>query len=325
MSNKPLFPAEPPLSARRGPGTRRAAVAALAVLSLVPLAACGGSGGDAAPSTSPSAEAAGRGADGKQAARELRKLERKFGARLGVYAVDTGSGEEVAYNDRERFAYASTFKALAAGAVLRKYAPDRMDRVVEYSRDDLVEYSPVTEKHVETGMSLRALCDAAVRHSDNTAANLLFDALGGPEGLDAALAKLGDDVTRMERREPELSRWKPGSTRDTSTPRAIAGDLRAYVLGDALGKPERSQLAEWLRRNTTGDGLIRAGVPGGWKVGDKTGTGSGYGVRNDIAVVWPPDAAPVVMAIMSNRRERDAEPRDELIAEAASEVVRSLS
>ncbi|SCK45562.1 beta-lactamase class A [Streptomyces sp. WMMB 714] len=324
MPNKPLFPVDSPLPARRRPGTRRAAVAALAVLSLVPLAACGG-GGDAAPSSRPSAEAGGEGADGKQAARELRKLEEKFGARLGVYAVDTGSGEEVAYKDRERFAYASTFKALAAGAVLRKYGPDRMDRVIEYSRDDLVDYSPVTEKHVGTGMSLRALCDAAVRHSDNTAANLLFDALGGPKGLDAALERLGDDVTRMERREPELSRWKPGSTPDTSTPRAIAGDLRAYVLGDALRKPERSQLAEWLRRNTTGDGLIRAGVPEGWKVGDKTGTGSGYGVRNDIAVVWPPRAAPVVMAIMSNRSGEDAEPEDELIAEAASAVARSLS
>src|SRR5690606_10390622 len=102
--------------------------------------------------------------------------------------------------------------------------------------DDLVEYSPVTEKHLDTGMSLAELCDAAVRYSDNTAANLLFDALGGPRKLDAALAELGDDVTRMERREPELSRWKPGSTRDTSTPRAFAGDLREYVLGDVLGK-----------------------------------------------------------------------------------------
>ena len=166
-------------------------------------------------------------------------------------------------------------------------------------------FSPVTEQRVGTSMTLKALCSAAVRYSDNTAANLLLDELGGPKGLDAILEELGDDVTRMERREPELNDWAPGDTRDTSTPRALARDLRAFVLGDVLEAPERAQLTRWLRTNTTGDALIRAGVPDGWKVGDKTGTGATYGARNDIAVVWPPDRAPIVIAIMSNRAEPD--------------------
>jgi beta-lactamase class A len=185
-------------------------------------------------------------------------------------------------------------------------------------------YSPITERRVGTSMSLSALCSAAVRYSDNTAANLLLDRLGGPRGLDATLEALGDDVTRMERREPELNDWAPGATRDTSTPRALARDLRAFVLGDVLEKPERAQLATWLRRNTTGAGLIRAGVPDGWVVGDKTGTGGTFGTRNDIAVVWPPSAAPLVIAIMSNRTRADAEPDDELIARAASVVAAEL-
>ncbi|WP_455356979.1 class A beta-lactamase [Streptomyces sp. SYSU K217416] len=302
---------------------RRAALGALASLALVPLAACGQDGSPA--SSSPSAATTRPSTAAKPFAGDLKELERKFDARLGVYAVNTGSGREVAYNDGERFAYASTFKALAAGAVLRKYSLSGMDKVIKYSGDDLIANSPVSEKHVETGMTLRELCDAAVRYGDNAAANLLFDALGGPQGLDAALEKIGDDVTRMERREPELSRWTPGETRDTTTPRALAKDLRAYVLGDVLGKPERAQLTQWLRTNTTGDDLIRAGVPKGWVVGDKTGTGSFYGARNDIAVVWPPDAAPIVMAIMSNRSEKDADHDDKLIAEAASVVVGTLS
>jgi beta-lactamase class A len=312
---------------------RRAALGALAALTLVLSAACGDDGSPASSSRETTGKPKKPGATGtpkpkaatKPFAADLKKLEREYDARLGVYAVDTGTGREVAYRDDRRFSYNSTFKALAAGAVLRKYRLSGLDRVIKYSKDDLIDNSPVTEKHVKDGMTLGELCAAAVRQSDNTAANLLFDQLGGPKGLDAVLAKMGDNVTKMERREPQLSRWTPGTTRDTTTPRALAEDLRAFVLGDALGKGERKQLTEWLRTNTTGDELIRAGVPKGWTVGDKTGTGSYYGARDDIAVVWRPDAAPLVIAIMSHRSEKDAEPDDKLIAKAASVVTGSLS
>ncbi|MGW5865287.1 class A beta-lactamase [Streptomyces sp. NPDC055239] len=308
---------------------RRTVLGALATLCLVPLLACGESDSSASsssstPATKPAGAAASTRAT-KAFTGDFKKLERKFDARLGVYAVDTGTGREVSYNAGERFAYNSTFKALEAGAVLRKYSLSGLDRKVTYSKDDLVANSPVTEKHVETGMTLGELCDAAVRYSDNTAANLLFDKLGGPKGLDAVLEELGDDVTRMDRREPDLSSWVPGEKRDTTTPRAFAEDLRAFVLGDVLRKGERAQLTKWLQTNTTGDKTIKAGVPKNWVVGDKTGTGTYYGARNDIAVVWPPDGAPIVLAILSHRAEKDAEPDDKLIAEAASVAVDSLS
>ncbi|MFG2828194.1 class A beta-lactamase [Streptomyces sp. NPDC048434] len=302
---------------------RRLVLAALAALGLVPLAACGHGG--APVSSSPSTEAARSGAEPKSSARAFKELERKFDARLGVYAVNTGTGREVTYHDGQRFAYASTFKALAAGAVLRKYSLHGMDKVIKYSRGDLVSYSPVTEKHVGTGMSLRELCDAAVRYSDNTAANLLFDAIGGPKGLDAVLEELGDDVTRMDRREPQLNQWSPRDTRDTSTPRALAKDLRAFVLGNVLPQRERAQLAKWLQTNTTGAELIKAGMPHDWVVGDKTGAGSTYGTRNDIAVVWPPHAAPIVVVITSNRGSKDADYDNALISKAASVVAETLS
>ncbi|MGC5530625.1 class A beta-lactamase [Streptomyces sp. SR-10] len=290
----------------------------------VPLAACGTESGS--PSPSPAGKASGSpSATARDAGRAFAALEEEYAARLGVYAVDTGTGRTVAHRDGERFAYASTFKALAAGAVLRRYGLGGLERVVTYRREDLVDHSPVTEKHVATGMSLGDLCDAAVRFSDNTAGNLLFDAVGGPRKLQAVLAELGDDVTRMERRETELNEWTPGATRDTSTPRALAEDLRAFVLGDALAKPERARLAQWLTANTTGGGLIRAGVPKGWTVGDKTGAGSTYGTRNDIAVVWPPDAAPLVLAVLSNRTDADADYDNTLIAKATSAAVAALT
>lgn len=302
---------------------RRTVLGALAMLAVVPLAACGQDGSAALSSASVATTRTSTAE--KPFAGELRELEGKFDARLGVYAVDTGTGREVAYRDGERFGYHSTFKALAAGAVLRKYSLSGMNKVIKYSGDDLVANSPITEKHVETGMTLRELCDAAVRFSDNTAANLLFDALGGPKGLQGELRGMGDDVTLMERIEPGLSDWRPDETRDSTTPRALAKDLRAYVLGDVLHKPERARLTKWLKTNVTGDELIRAGVPDGWVVGDKTGTGSGYGGRNDIAVVWRPDAAPIVMAIMSNRDEAEDTHDNKLIAEAASVVADTLS
>ncbi|RBQ06460.1 class A beta-lactamase [Micromonospora sp. LHW51205] len=279
----------------------------------------------ASPTGAPTAPAASAtpNAEPVPAPAELAALERRFGARIGVYAVDTGTGRTLAHRADERFAYASTCKALAAGAMLAATSDADRDRVVRYRRADLVAHSPVTERHVETGMTLRDAAEAAVRYSDNTAGNLLFDALGGPAGFARALRDVGDRVTRPVRTEPELNAATPGDERDTSTPRALAGSLRAYTLGEALPPADRDLLLSWMRASTTGSGLVRAGVPAGWQVADKSGTG-GYGTRNDIAVVWPPDSAPIVLAVMSSRGSRDAKPDDTLVAEAARATVTAL-
>ncbi|MEV3933690.1 class A beta-lactamase [Streptomyces sp. NPDC049944] len=292
---------------------RRTALSALTGLAALPLAGC------ASPATAPPPSAAGPSPSTEAAPRTapaFQRLEREFDARLGVYAVHTGNGMSVTYRPDERFAYASTCKALLAGALMDRYTLEQLDRRVRYGSDDLVANSPITEQHVDTGLTLRELCDAAIRYSDNAAANLLFRELGGPRALQSSLAALGDRTTRCDRYEPDLSEAAPGDLRDTSTPRALATGLRAYALGDVLGADERSLLTDWLRRNTTGDTMIRAGAPAGWMVGDKTGTG-GYGTRNDIAVVTPPEAAPIVLAVLSRREVRGAEPQDALIAQAS--------
>ncbi|PRY02423.1 class A beta-lactamase [Allonocardiopsis opalescens] len=305
---------------------RRAAAAAL--LALVPLAGCAGGGepaasapASAAPSASPPAA---QPIDPAAFEPQFQQLESEYDALLGVYAVDTGTERTISYNADQRFAYASTFKALAVGAVLQQNTIEELEEVITYTSDDLVNHTPITEQHVDTGMTLRELCDAAIRYSDNTAANMLFEELGGPSGLDAALEGIGDDVTHVDRIEPHLSDYEPGDIRDTSTPQAMATSLRAYTLGEVLPPDERAILVDMLRGNTTGDELIRAGVPADWEVGDKTGSGS-YGTRNDIAILWPPDREPIVVAIMTSNDDPDAEYDNALIADAATVIAQTMA
>ncbi len=255
--------------------------------------------------------------------RKFAQLEKKFDARLGVYAIDTGTNKTITYRPDERFAYASTYKALAAGAVLQQYSMAQLDEVIHYSKDNLVSYSPITEQHIDTGMSLKEICEAAIRYSDNTAGNLLFHKLGGPSGFEESLRQIGDHVTIANRFETELNEAIPGDLRYTSTPRALATSLKAFTLSDLLPAKKRVILTDWMKGNTTGDKLIRAGAPKGWEVGDKSGAGS-YGTRNDIAIVWPPNREPIIIAILSSRDTKDATYNDELIARAAKLVFKAL-
>lgn len=308
------------------PSTPRVLSAAVAALAAT-LALAGCSADDATaddadgPTTSPSEDAAPDDRPGEEidVSAEMAALETELGVRIGVYALDTGTGRTAEYRADERFAYASTFKVLAAGAVLADSEPSALTEVVPYDASMLTDYSPVTEAHVGEGLPLSGLLRAAVQESDNTAANLLLARLGGPEGFGAALAELGDDISRPMRTEPELNEWAPDDMRDTSTPRALATDLQAYVLGDALDATDRELLVGWMEASQTGATLVRAGVPEGWIVADKSGQAS-YGTRNDLAVVWPPDRDPIVLAVLTSHDDPDAEPDDAAVARAAEVV-----
>lgn len=254
---------------------------------------------------------------------EFVQLEKKFDARLGVYAIDTGTNQIVTYRPNERFAYTSAHKALSAGVVLQQTSIDELNEIITYTKDDLVTYSPITEKHVDTGMTLGEICEAAVRYSDNTAGNLLFRQLDGPKGFEKALRQIGDKVTSADRIETDLNEAIPGDIRDTSTPKAFAIDFKAFGIGNALPTDKRKILTDWMRGNATGDNLIRAGVPKDWEVADKSGAG-GYGTRNDIAIVWPPNKEPIIITILSSRDKKDATYDDKLIAQAAKVTINAL-
>jgi beta-lactamase class A len=256
----------------------------------------------------------------------LAALETKFGGRLGVYAVDTGDGTAVRHRADERFLMCSTHKALAVSAILRLSArqPGLLDRVIHYDRSKLLSYAPVTSQHVADGMTVSELCQAALTVSDNTAANLLVELLGGPTAMTAFVRTLGDPITRMDRLEPDLNVTAPGDERDTSTPAAMATDLRALALGNGLDPAGRDLLVGWMKACATGGKLIRAGLPVGWQVGDKTGSGA-QGEVDDLAVVWPPGRAPLLIAVYTSPNDRASTTGSATVASAAAIVAAALS
>ena len=253
---------------------------------------------------------------------KLQALEEASGGRLGVSATDTETGRRVRYRADERFPFCSTFKAILVSAILKKSETETglPEKRIFYTEKDLVSWSPVTEKHVSSGMTVADLCAAALQYSDNTAANLLLREVGGPEALTAFARSIKDSVFVLNRWETELNSAIPGDERDTTSPSAMETSLRSLALGDALGDTQKTRLRDWLKGNTTGNESIRAGVPSGWIVGDKTGSG-GYGTTNDIAVIWPPSGKPMVLAVYFTRNEKDAPARRDVLAKAARLVI----
>jgi beta-lactamase class A len=257
----------------------------------------------------------------------LARLEAGIGGRLGVSLVDTAGARQWGYRADERFPMCSTFKWLAAAAVLRRVDEGReqLTRRIVYHQRDLIPYSPTTGKHVGgTGLSLAQLCEAAVTLSDNTAANLMLASMGGPAGMKAFVRTLGDALTRLDRNEPALNQAVPGDPRDTTTPAAMTADLQRLVLGDALTPASRAQLTQWLLANQTGDKRVRAGLPAGWKVGDKTGTGR-LGTANDVGVVWTPQGKPLLFAVYLTENAADDARRDALHAEVGRLIAQLMS
>jgi beta-lactamase class A len=248
---------------------------------------------------------------------KLAALERRHGGRLGVSVLDMESGRRIGHRADERFPMCSTFKFLAAAQVLARVdrGEEQLDRRMVYAEEDLVAYSPVTERYAgPKGMTMAELCHAAVTVSDNTAGNLLLASFGGPAGLTAFARSLGDEVTRLDRIETELNEAIPGDPRDTTTPAAMLDDMRALLLGDVLTPVSREQLADWLMAATTGAQRIRAGLPVGWRVGDKTGT-SNNGVTNDIAIAWPPGRAPLLITAYFAESSVPQDQRNAVVAE----------
>jgi beta-lactamase class A len=249
----------------------------------------------------------------------LAQLEAQTGARLGVAALHSGDGRQLLHRAEERFPLCSTFKMMASAAILARGAAQLQKRI-QYQQSDLVPHSPVTGKHLADGMTVAQLCEATLQYSDNAAANLLMKELGGPAAVTAYARSIGDAAFRLDRWETELNSAIPGDPRDTSTPLAMAQSLHKLLLGEALTGAQRQQLKDWMLGNTTGATRIRAGVPAGWPVADKTGAGD-YGTVNDIAVLWPPGQPPIVLAVYVTQPGKDDKAHPELHGEVAKLVI----
>ena len=244
-------------------------------------------------------------------------LEAKYNAQIGVYVLNTNDGREIAYKADERFAYCSTHKFLSVGALLQRKSLEELNELRIYSADEILPYSAITKANVDKGLTVAEICEAALRISDNTAANLVIEELGGIDAFRASLRAIGDNVTEPARLEVDLNIYDPDSPDDTSTPRQLAKDLQTYLLGDVLREDKKILLMTWMSDNAITDELIKASVPKDWKVVDKSGTGINYGTCNDIAVVFPPEGKPIVVAIMTRRNEASARFDSALVADVA--------
>lgn len=251
----------------------------------------------------------------------LRRIEAARGGRLGVAVLDSGTGEVAGHRVEERFPLSSTFKLLAVGAVLARVDTGRMrlaDRILS-GRDDLVTYSPITGRHAREGMTVGALCEATMRLSDNTAANLLLRSLGGPAGLTAWLRSIGDDVTRLDRWAPALNEAQPGDPRDTTTPGTILRTVQSLTLGDTLTPASRACLIGWLR-----DARLRARLPAGWTVEERTGTGPNS-TSHDVGLLWLPGGAPLVVTAYVIEGSAVGASRDAALADVGAAVAAAMA
>ena len=228
----------------------------------------------------------------------LDDMESDLGGRIGVAAIDTGNGARIAHRGDERFAMCSTFKWMLAAAVLAQHdhGGKILGQHLTYGPKDLLAHSPVTQEHVAEGsLPIAELCKAAVETSDNTAANTLLKFIGGPSALTRYLRTIGDHTTRLDRVELSLNTNLPGDPRDTTTPNAMIATMQTLLVGNALSETAREMLLAWLKNCQTGLQRLRAGLPPLWTAGDKTGTGE-HGAVNDIAIIWPPQRAPILIA-----------------------------
>jgi beta-lactamase class A len=249
------------------------------------------------------------------------KIEKSVGGRLGVAVSAPGASFKTERHGGERFPMCSTFKLLAVAAVLHRVddGDETLSREVPVPPGAILAYAPVTEEHAGGTMSISQLCEAAMVWSDNTAANLILESLGGPVAATAYVRSLGDTVTRIDRMEPDANVFGPGELRDTTTPEAMLGNLQKLFLSDALSPLSRDRLTEWFVANQTGKDRLRAGLPQTWRVGDRTGTGP-HGTSNDVAVAWREDGEPILIATYLTGSKEDAATRDNALAEVGRAI-----
>ena len=257
----------------------------------------------------------------------LAAYERETGGRIGLYAENLSSGAKIVWRAEERFVMCSTFKASLAAFMLARVdrGEDRLEDMVAYGAADLLDYAPVAKQNLAAGaMSVFDMCKAIVELSDNTCANLLLARSGGPAALTAFWRASGDMVSRLDHNEPELNRSPPGDPHDTTTPAAMAGNLRRLVLGEVLSPGSRRHLTEWLVGCKTGNNRLRGGLPKDWKVGDKTGN-NGKDASGDIAIVWPNAGGPVLVCAYTQGGSPTPKQFEAVFAEIGRMVGRQLS
>ncbi len=259
-----------------------------------------------------------------QVQKKLEFLEKNFDEKIGVYAINTNNNQTITYRSDERFPLQSTMKLISVAALFQQSDSDKslLQEKIHYTKNDLIAWHPITGKYVNTGTTLEALSEAAISYSDNTAVNLIIKELGGPNKVTAFAHSIGNMTFNVEHYDGNLNA-NPNDAQDTSTPKDMAISVEKLTLGNVLTQPQRALLVTWMRNSTTGYKRIRAGVPIGWVVADKTGGGLGgnYGIANDIGILWSPTCKPIILAIYTVQNRQDAKSRDDIVASTTSIIL----
>ena len=254
------------------------------------------------------------------------KLESKYGGRLGISVLNPANNHFIQYRSHEHFPMCSTSKIMPIALVLKHSMQNRkfLQTKIFYTEHDIVSHSPVTQHHINNGMTVEELCEAVMRKGDNTAVNLLIKELGGVEKINNFARSIGDNNFRLDRLETNLNTAIPGDLRDTSTPFSMQKTLYKLLTGDVLGAIQKEKFENLLKSNTTGTKRIRAGIPSNWIAGDRTGT-CAFGTTNIIGVVWPPNHKPIFIAIYFTRNTKDVAPCEDIIASATQIIVKEFA
>jgi beta-lactamase class A len=251
-----------------------------------------------------------------------KQVQEQLKARLGLAVYDSGTGQRWRYNADEHFPMTSTFKVLLCATLLSQ---DKLGTLkVPVTEEDMVSYSPVTRDWIGKSVALNDLCAATMSTSDNTAANLVLKAVGGPEAVTAFVRELGDTVTRLDNWEPEVNEARPGDLRNTTTPDAMLQTLQTLLLEKTLSRNAQKTLTQWLESNAVSGPVLRAGLPENWRTGDRTGAGD-YGSRGIVAIIWPPKRAPLIAVIYITQTKATMAQRNAAIAEIGKALVKTIT
>ncbi|WPY01453.1 Putative class A beta-lactamase-like penicillin binding protein transpeptidase domain protein [Candidatus Trichorickettsia mobilis] len=260
---------------------------------------------------------------------KLRNIESNTEGRLGIFAINTENGHVIKYRADEIFPTQCTSKTIGVAAVLKKSMldPSLLSQRITYSKKDLDlgVWNPITEKHLSEGMTVQELCSAAISLSDNTAMNLLLKPIGGIQGMNDFARSIGDSSFRQDNDWPaEAYSGGDGNLKDSSTPQAMVESFRKITIDKALDRPQRDLLTTWLINTQTGAARIRSSIPNGWIVGNKTGTGGAYGSTNDLAIVWPPKHAPILIGIYYTSNNEKAIKREDALSAVTKVLIKEF-
>lgn len=248
-------------------------------------------------------------------------LEERFKGRMGF--AFASEGVRGGWRENERFVYCSTFKMyLAAAMMIRAQSGlEDLSRAVPVTQADMISHAPITQKAVGRTLTLTELMKGTVEESDNPAANILIREMGGLDAMRQFYRDLDDSTTRVDRLEPEMNRLD--GDKDTILPSQSVRNIERLILSNTspLNAEMKRLLLEWMVATPTGQARLKAGVPQGWTVAHKTGTG-GYGPANDIGVLYPVEGAPItVAAYFHGSDQSSADQREAAIAEATRQML----